>query len=362
MLTKIMVVSGFLGSGKTTSMLALANYIDSNIGKASIIVNDLGSNLVDTKYSLKMNKSITEIPSGCICYQMDNVINKLYNIEKKEKPNIIISDIPGCGVGALDHVYHKLNKDYSDHFELVPFTVIVDPERLKILIDIKNAEIMNINKELSYLMIKQLEEADLIVLNKIDLISELEIEKNLNFLKSLYPNTTIIPISAKYNKNIDIFANYILNNTSQLKNIEIEQEKFVNAENLLSWYNRRISIITEKPIDINKYAEELMNLIKEKLIEKRANTLHFKIFAHNIEDHQEDYLKYSLIGTDHNIEFDNKMKNITNKISLVINMRSIIQSEELYKIINEVLDHLSIKYNIKTITHFLESFGVMDPK
>lgn len=39
-----------------------------------------------------------------------------------------MSDIPGCGIGALDHVYGNLDKNHKDEFTLAPFTVIADPE------------------------------------------------------------------------------------------------------------------------------------------------------------------------------------------------------------------------------------------
>lgn len=359
-LPKIMVVSGFLGSGKTTTMYTLAKYINSSSGKAHIIVNDLGANLVDTQYSLKMYpKYVTEIPSGCICYQMENFVDKINRIIHKENPLLIMSDIPGCGVGALDHVYHTLHNNYEDKYSLAPFTVIVDPERLKILIDKKNAKKMHINPELSYLMIKQLEEADLILLNKIDLLNEKEVDEYVLFLKKLYPYTEIIPISAKMNKNIDLFAEYVLNHNSSLKKISLDMEKFTTAENLLSWYNRRVLLSSEKNIEINEYVEKLMNTIKDLIIKENGNTLHFKIFANNIPDNNE-YLKASLIGIDHNIEFENKINSPKNKISLIINMRSILPSDKLSKIVDEAINLLSKEYNINTITKFLESFGIMD--
>lgn len=358
-LTRIMVVSGFLGSGKTTSMYTLAKYINSNMGKAHIIVNDLGANLVDTKYSLKMYPEVTEIPSGCICYQMDNFVDKINRIIKNENPNLIMSDIPGCGVGALDHVYHTLNNNYKGEYLLAPFTVIVDPERLQILIDEKNSEKIHINKELKYLMIKQLEEADIIVLNKIDLLNNNEINEYIQFLKKLYPYTEVIPISAKMNKNIDVLAKYILNNNSSLKKISLDMEKFTIAENLLSWYNRRISLFSDKKIEINRYVEKLMDTIRDLIMKENGNTLHFKIFANNLPDDGE-YLKASLIGIDHNIEFDHKISNPNNKISLIINMRSILPSNKLSLIVDNAIDSLSKKYNINPITKFLESFGIMD--
>ena len=50
--TKYMVTSGFLGAGKTTSMLALAREINARWGKAAILANDLGAgNIVDADYT-----------------------------------------------------------------------------------------------------------------------------------------------------------------------------------------------------------------------------------------------------------------------------------------------------------------------
>ncbi len=50
--TKYMVTSGFLGAGKTTSMLAFARSINARWGKAAILANDLGaSNIVDADFT-----------------------------------------------------------------------------------------------------------------------------------------------------------------------------------------------------------------------------------------------------------------------------------------------------------------------
>ncbi len=46
---RFMVVSGFLGAGKTTTMIALAEHMNKTYGETAIIANDLGANLVDTE-------------------------------------------------------------------------------------------------------------------------------------------------------------------------------------------------------------------------------------------------------------------------------------------------------------------------
>ena len=147
MKNKFMVVSGFLGAGKTTSMIAFAEYLNKHGKKASIIANDLGAkNLVDSSFTSTTDCSVTEITGDCICYQTENLVDKLRRLRDVDNAQITMSDIPGCGVGALDHVYHKLNKEYPGEFDLAPFIVITDPERLKMIMPQK--EQINLPEEI----------------------------------------------------------------------------------------------------------------------------------------------------------------------------------------------------------------------
>lgn len=63
---RFMVMSGFLGAGKTTTMIALGEYMNKTYGKVGIIANDLGANLVDTNLTQTSGCTVEEIASGCI--------------------------------------------------------------------------------------------------------------------------------------------------------------------------------------------------------------------------------------------------------------------------------------------------------
>ena len=192
---RFMVVSGFLGAGKTTTMIALAEHLNKSYGETAIIANDLGANLVDTNLTQTSGCTVAEIASGCICYQMDNTIDQIRRLRDKDGAVFVMSDIPGCGVGALDHVYHRLAEDCADEFTLSPFTVVVDPERLRMIMP-ERADI-NLPEELVYLLKLQLEEADLVVLNKADLLEEADIHRYVDFLKTACPDIPVIVISAR---------------------------------------------------------------------------------------------------------------------------------------------------------------------
>ena len=125
--TKYMIVSGFLGSGKTTSMIAMARVINRKYGKAGIIANDLGAkNLVDADYTRTADVEINEITGDCICYVTEDLVDHIHRLANGGC-DLVMSDIPGCGIGGLDHVYLKLKQDYPGRFDLLPFTCLVDP-------------------------------------------------------------------------------------------------------------------------------------------------------------------------------------------------------------------------------------------
>ena len=168
---KFIVFSGFLGSGKTTTMMALTKYYTEHFGKAAMISNDLGHGveLADNKLAQLSGCNASEITDNCICYVNDQLAERLDSYYD-EGCELVVSDIPGFGVGALEHVYHGLTEKYPGRFELGPFTVLVEPKTVALLRS-------GAPGELEYLYDTQLMEADLIVLNKCDLLNENEREE-----------------------------------------------------------------------------------------------------------------------------------------------------------------------------------------
>lgn len=205
---KYMVTSGFLGAGKTTSMIAFAHEIDRRYGKAAILANDLGAqNIVDADYTATTDILTAEITGNCICYQHENLVDKLNRLARSGA-NVIFSDIPGCGIGALDHVYLQLSEREPGEFDLLPFTCIVDPERLRMIMPEKAT--INLPEEMKFLLDAQMAEADIIVLNKIDTLKPEQVEERLAFLREAYPDTPVMAMSALTGEGVREVVDYLM--------------------------------------------------------------------------------------------------------------------------------------------------------
>ncbi len=355
---RFMVVSGFLGAGKTTTMIALGEHMNKTYGKVGIIANDLGANLVDTSLTQTSGCTVEEVASGCICYQMDNTVDKIRRLRDKDDAVFVMSDIPGCGVGALDHVYHTLANENSDEFTLAPFTVIVDPERLKLIMP--DQEDIHLPEELAYLLQLQLEEADLVVLNKADLLTQEQIDRYVGFLKQACPNIPVLVISALKRTGIEELADFVENNVTALKNFSVrDDERFAQAETKLTWYNRRMFFKTmdDSKIDCNAVVDDFIEGIRNGLIERKRNVPHLKTFA---TAGNGDFNKSSLIGVDYDIEHTQEFLRDHKKMRMIVNARAVCESRPLARIVDDALDDVCEKYNLDCQVFFTECFGMGD--
>ncbi len=355
---RFMVVSGFLGAGKTTTMIALAEHMNKTFGETAIIANDLGANLVDTNLTQTSGCTVAEIASGCICYQMDNTVDQIRRLRDKDGAVFVMSDIPGCGVGALDHVYHRLATDNADEFTLSPFTVVVDPERLRMIMP-ERADI-NLPEELVYLLKLQLEEADLVVLNKADLLAPEDVERYVDFLHAACPDIPVMVISALERTGIEELAEFIATHETALKNFSVRNnQEFADAEAKLTWYNRRPYLKTNDggKIDCNAVVDDLIESIRMGLIEKKRNVPHLKTFATSGNG---DFNKASLIGVDYDVEYAQQFLRPHKNLRMIVNARAVCESRPLARLMDDALDEVCEKYDLDCQVFFTECFGMAD--
>lgn len=356
---RYMVTSGFLGAGKTTSMIAFSQSINLRYGKAAILANDLGArNIVDADYTAASGVLTDQITGDCICYQHENLVDKLNQLVR-QGAGVIFSDIPGCGVGALDHVYLELDRREPGEFALMPFLCVVDPERLEIIMP-QRAD-LGFPEELGFLLDAQLAEADLIVLNKIDLLTPREREQRLEFLAASYPGTPVMSMSALTGEGVDSVVDYLMTHTSAAvhRDIGYGSDAFLAAERHFSWYNRRVFFEEKegKDINFNAVVEDLFQSIRQELRDKGGNVPHLKLFA---AGEGADYVKVSLLGVDCPIQFSRRLDRSYTAISVILNARATADAQLVAAAADSAIQAAEAKYGLSSRTFFVESFGMME--
>ncbi len=338
---KFTVFSGFLGSGKTTTMIALTKHFSSRHGKAAMISNDLGHgvSLADNKLAVLSGCSASEITGECICYANELLAQRL-SAYYDDGFSLVISDIPGFGVGAAEHVYHGLTEKFPDEFELAPFTVLVEPKTLSLL-EAGSAG------ALEYIYDSQLKEADLIVLNKCDSMSEAEKASFLSLLAERYPHADTVAISALKGEGLEELSQALINKSASMRlpDINYGGEAFMSAMGRMSeLYIQYRAVVCCDDFDGTAYLADLAERIAELIRAAGHEIPHLKLLAWGSEG---DYAKLDLIGTDRKIEISRRFQNPASAIAVLLNASAECPAGILEDIVFDALYSVSEGYQLE---------------
>lgn len=347
---KFCVFSGFLGSGKTTTMIALTKYYSLHHGKAAMISNDLGHgvNLADHRLALLSGCHASEMTEDCICYQNENLAERL-DAYYADGCELVISDIPGFGVGALEHVYHGLNEKYPNVYELAPFTVLTEPHTVRLL---QSGE----SGDMEYILHTQFVEADLIVLNKCDTIDDKQIAECSEWLKTHYPQADVIAISALTGQGLEELSLALKENTASMRRPDIGYcgPAFQNSMSRISeYYIQYHASVCCFNFDGNAYLRDMAERMREKLVRAGADVPHLKLLAWEPEG---DYGKVDLIGTGRPVVETRKFERPCTDLAVILNASAICPKEQFQEYMSDTVKSISEKYRLEIVIFKEESF------
>ncbi|HWR07243.1 GTP-binding protein [Sporomusa sp.] len=180
---RILLFGGFLGSGKTTTILQVAKYLtESRQQTVAIIENEIGAAGVDDKLFSDRGLQVKRLFGGCVCCQItSDLISAMDEIHATVKPDWLMIEMTGL---AYPSKTAKMIKKYSKVYSAFKTVTIVDRGRW--------AELVAMLKPL---VIGQVEGSDLIVLNKADLAGE-ELAKITGDLQEIDPKLKVVITSA----------------------------------------------------------------------------------------------------------------------------------------------------------------------
>jgi len=180
---KLILFSGFLGAGKTVSILSLADRLlrrPNGGAKPSIVIieNEIGDVAYDKTLLESRGLTVKNLLSGCICCTLStNLPEQLIDVKKQYAPDYII--IEPTGAAFPDRIKETVR--YADiKSEDVFVITIVDVTR-----------VMKLRQALPHLMENQISNADVLLLSKTDLVSEADAEAALEYVRTLSGNTFI---------------------------------------------------------------------------------------------------------------------------------------------------------------------------
>ncbi|MDR2460748.1 MAG: cobalamin biosynthesis protein P47K [Deltaproteobacteria bacterium] len=195
---RILLFTGFLGSGKTTVLLNLAEYLAKveDQGKVVIIENEIGDVNVDGQLLSGASFETRNLTSGCICCTLaGEFIAALQDIKDTIQPNWILIEATGLA--------HQTIADTIER------AVPASPPKSIVVVDSERWE--ELYEEIPFLLTAQIERADFIFINKIDSVDAEELLHIENDVKDLNSDSPLIKAAASRDNLDKVWEEVILN-------------------------------------------------------------------------------------------------------------------------------------------------------
>lgn len=189
---KILIVAGFLGSGKTTLILSTIKRLDEISGyRTGIIVNDFGKVGIDGKIMEKYGLQVKDVQGGCICCSLGSfLLDTVQKLAVNMSPDLIV--IEPSGIAHPQQIVDTMEKYHGPPLESIKSIVVIDSPRFE-----------KISKSMGVPFEKQVKSADAIVLNKIDEVNGTNLDDIEKKLKEMGFLGKIVRTSATEGMNID---------------------------------------------------------------------------------------------------------------------------------------------------------------
>ena len=360
---RYLMIGGFLGAGKSTALGRLARHLRDDGLRVGLITNDQASGLVDTRSLRHQGFAVEEIAGGCFCCRFDSLRAAAAELEATERPEVFVAEPVGSCTDLLATVSYPLRRLYGDRFDIAPLSVMVDPRRAARVLGLETGR--KFSDKVTYVYTKQLDEAQVIVVNKIDAIDETRRAELRAALAERWPAAKIFEVSAREQnlpgeKGLDDWFQYI--RTESLGShpvLDIDYDVYAEGEALLGWLNATVSLDAPKDVDGNELAEDVARGLLSRLRnDGDVEVAHLKMTLSPVEGaFADDLALVNLVGSEWVPEVAERLRAPLRKGDLVVNLRAESPPEVLER---ALADEIAGRAHL-TLDH-VESFAPAPPQ
>ena len=356
---RYIMIGGFLGAGKSTALGQLARRLSDRGLRVGLITNDQASGLVDSATLRSQGFAVEEIAGGCFCCRFNSLVTAAKSLEESDKPDVFLAEPVGSCTDLVATVSYPLRRIYGDQFKIAPLSVLVDPARAARVLGLSEGR--TFSKKVIYVYEKQLEEAELIVINKCDLLDEAARTELRNALEKRYPEAKVFEISAREGDGLEEWLTRVqTTEISPRESIEIDYDIYAEGEALLGWLNATIGLSAMSceagggEVDGNEVLRDLTERIQAGLTAVGGEVAHLKMTLAPDDNTLGEIAVVNLVRQDYVPEVCQELPDPVAAGQVILNLRAECAPEELRAIVEREIAATSGK--VKLVLEHVESF------
>jgi G3E family GTPase len=314
------MIGGFLGAGKTTALVRLAEHLTARERRVGLITNDQSSGLVDTAVVNSYGYPVQEITGGCFCCRFNSLTAAAQRLTEFAKPDVFLAEPVGSCTDLRASVQYPLRRLYGDDYRIAPLSVLVDPTRALRILGVEPGQAFS--PKVLYVYEKQLEEAEVIVINKRDLLTP-DRQATLEYaLQSAFPRAEVLSVSARTGYGLEAWFNRITGVESDDRPAPgLDYDLYAEGEALLGWLNATFHLSAAVPFDGNSFLFDLSQEVRRGLAAQEIEIAHFKTTL-TPDEGIGDLAVLNLVGTDRIPELSHRLQEEMRSGELIVNLRA----------------------------------------
>ncbi|MEQ1826526.1 MAG: GTP-binding protein [Pirellula sp.] len=348
---RFIMVGGFLGAGKTTTIGRLANHYQGLGKRVGIVTNDQATDLVDTNLLRSQGFDVGEVAGSCFCCNFNELTTTVERLGANARPDVVIAEPVGSCTDLVATVIRPLQQIYAQPFDIAPYGVIIKPSHgLKILRNISKG---GFSPQAAYIFRKQIEEADFVILNRVDELSHDVVEELTNLIEREYPGMPCVRMSATTGEGFDEFCTYLdTQQSAGRRTMDVDYDVYAEGEAELGWLNAQMESHADYPFDLDSFLVSLLDGIRTEIESSQAEVAHLKVIG--MADG--NYAVANLVSSASESKLSVGSSCKTRYADIVINARIAIAPETLTQVTRDVIRQCSQRAGIETTVKTLQSF------
>lgn len=350
-LIHFVMVGGFLGAGKTTTIARLAAKYVAAGKRVGIVTNDQAADLVDTFSLRQQGYDVREVAGACFCCHFNDLIDKVGQFDDTQRPDVILAEPVGSCTDLVATVIQPLKQLYGARFHIAPYGVLLKPSHgLRILRGEAGA---GFSPKAAYIFKKQLEEADAILINRMDELTAKDADELATRIAAINSDALILRVSAKTGQGFDAYEALLEQRGAFGRRIlDIDYDIYAEGEAELGWLNSSSHITATRPFAMDRLLFDVIASLRESLGPEGAEVAHLKV----IGLWEGFFGVANLVSSHSEAELSLPSHSETSELDLIINARVAIDPEILEKHVQSVVKSVSAAYHANAVFRASQSF------
>ena len=275
---RFIMIGGFLGAGKTTTIARLASHYRAEGKNVAIVTNDQAADLVDTLMLRSQGFNVGEVAGSCFCCNFNALTGTVESLSADQRPDIVLAEPVGSCTDLVATVIRPLEQIYDQPFDIAPYGVIIKPSHGSKILGGEGQR--GFSPKAEYIFRKQIEEADFVILNRIDELTEVEVDDLTRLLSEQYANIPIIRLSAKSGIGFEALCEFLDQQGAFGQRVmDVDYDIYAEGEAELGWLNCQAKLNAKDPIDLDLFLMQLLGRLHKDLVAADAEVAHLKVIG-----------------------------------------------------------------------------------